>query len=98
MPIFEAGGAFRGYRGIAQDTTARTQAEQALKAGEARFRTLTELFADWYMRDVFWIYAPRRKRFDYVGASYESVWGSRGKRCTRTRSHFIGWACQKICR
>jgi diguanylate cyclase (GGDEF)-like protein/PAS domain S-box-containing protein len=47
-PIFDAQGAFRGYRGVAAEITERKRAEQALRESEARFRSLTELSSDWY--------------------------------------------------
>ena len=41
-PVFDAGGAFRGYRGTVTDITARVEAESALKASEERLRTITD--------------------------------------------------------
>jgi PAS domain S-box-containing protein len=45
-PIFDAGGAFRGYRGVDRDITARKEAEAALEESEERFRSIFELSAD----------------------------------------------------
>jgi PAS domain S-box-containing protein len=45
-PIFDAGGAFRGYRGVDRDITARKEAEAALEESEERFRGVFELSAD----------------------------------------------------
>ncbi len=47
-PMFDAAGRFTGYRGIGRDITAQEQAQQALRESEERFRSLTEVSADWY--------------------------------------------------
>jgi len=47
-PIFDAAGEFQGYRGVGRNITERKEAEHALRSSEARFRSLTELSADWY--------------------------------------------------
>ncbi len=39
-PVFDASGAFLGYRGIGKDITERKQAEHALQTSEERFRTM----------------------------------------------------------
>jgi diguanylate cyclase (GGDEF)-like protein/PAS domain S-box-containing protein len=39
-PVFDAGGAFRGYRGIARDVTVSHQAMRALRESERRLSTL----------------------------------------------------------
>jgi diguanylate cyclase (GGDEF)-like protein len=47
-PVFDQSGRFTGYRGIGQDITTRKLAELALAESTARFKTLTDLSADWY--------------------------------------------------
>ena len=37
-PIFDADGAFRGYRGVTRDITGRMRAEETLRQSEARFK------------------------------------------------------------
>ena len=47
-PIFDARGIFTGYRGVAKNVTNRIESEMALRESEARFRSLTDLSADFY--------------------------------------------------
>jgi diguanylate cyclase (GGDEF)-like protein/PAS domain S-box-containing protein len=41
-PVFDASGAFKGYRGVGSDTTARKQAEQALRNSAEELRLFTD--------------------------------------------------------
>ncbi len=46
-PLFDAEGAWTGYRGVARDITARVRAEAELKESERHFRRLTEIASDY---------------------------------------------------
>ena len=46
-PVFDAAGAFRGYRGTASNVTARKQAEEARRESEARLRDFADASSDW---------------------------------------------------
>ena len=48
-PIFDGGGGFLGYRGVATDVSAEVRAEKALRESEERFRTLMQ-----FSFDVYW--------------------------------------------
>ncbi len=41
-PVFDAGGNFRGFRGVNQDITERRRAEESLRESEEKFRILAE--------------------------------------------------------
>lgn len=45
-PIIDADGKFTGYRGVGTDITVRKQTETALRASEARFRTVVAALAE----------------------------------------------------
>jgi diguanylate cyclase (GGDEF)-like protein/PAS domain S-box-containing protein len=47
-PVFDAGGVFKGYRGIGKDITRREQVAEALRESEERFRSLGKLSSDWF--------------------------------------------------
>ena len=48
----------------------KLEAEQALRASEARFRELAENIGE-----VFWISAPDKSRILYVSPAFERIWG-----------------------
>jgi diguanylate cyclase (GGDEF)-like protein/PAS domain S-box-containing protein len=64
VPIFDAAGAFRGYRGVGRNITERKESEQALRRSEERFRSLTELSSDWYWEQ------DEELRFTYVSSGF----------------------------
>src|SRR4029077_11027807 len=47
-PVFDRGGTYRGYSGIARNVTAPVEAARALRERDRRFRQLFESAADWY--------------------------------------------------
>ena len=47
-PLFDEQGRFRGYRGVGRDITEKKLAERALRASEARLKSLVNLSSDWY--------------------------------------------------
>ena len=49
LPMFDETGRFIGYRGVGRDISERKRAEQELRAGEERFRTLVQ-----FSFDVYW--------------------------------------------
>jgi diguanylate cyclase (GGDEF)-like protein/PAS domain S-box-containing protein len=68
-PIFDEHGRFRGYRGIGRDVTEIKKAEFALRASEARFRSLTDLSSDWYWEQ------DDRFRITYMSPRYSARTG-----------------------
>jgi PAS domain S-box-containing protein len=59
--------------GIASDVTERTLAAEALREGEARFRSLTELLSDWYWRQ------DENLRFTYLSSQARDLTGYTGE-------------------
>ncbi|MBA2690395.1 MAG: PAS domain S-box protein, partial [Burkholderiales bacterium] len=47
-PMYGPDDSFIGYRGVGRDITAKKHVEQSLRESETRFRSLSELSADWY--------------------------------------------------
>ncbi len=70
VPIFDAEGNFRGYRGVARDITASKQARVALRESEEKFRQLAE-----NIDSVFWMTNLDGSQFIYVSPAYETIWG-----------------------
>jgi PAS domain S-box-containing protein len=69
-PVFDVGGTFKGYRGIATDITERKRASQELLESELRFRQLAE-----NIREVFWLTDPAKNQILYVSSAYAEIWG-----------------------
>ena len=70
IPLLNADGTLRGYRGGNMDITARKLAEEALREGEQKYRLLTE-----GMKDVVWTVDVAAQRFLYVSPSVEKLRG-----------------------
>jgi two-component system, cell cycle sensor histidine kinase and response regulator CckA len=70
FPIVGNDGRPAGVGVIVVEITARKHAEEALRAGEERFR----LFAE-NSNEVFWITDPTGTEMIYVSPAYETIWG-----------------------
>ncbi len=68
-PVLDAAGRFTGYRGIGRDITGQEQAAQALRESEERFRSLTELSADWYWEQ------DAHLNFTFVSSAIDAISG-----------------------
>jgi PAS domain S-box-containing protein len=70
VPIFDAGGRLRGYRGIDRDVTGREREQEALRQSEELFRQLAE-----NIREVFFVRDAHHNRMIYVSPAYDDIWG-----------------------
>jgi diguanylate cyclase (GGDEF)-like protein/PAS domain S-box-containing protein len=67
-----------GFRGIFRDVTARSKTEEALRASEARFRSLTNLSSDWYWeQDIDSRFTRVESRHEENDPTQEHVLGMR---------------------
>ncbi|MBL8836050.1 MAG: PAS domain S-box protein, partial [Alphaproteobacteria bacterium] len=69
VPVFDASGTFKGYRGTGTDITAQVEAEEAARASEARFRDFAETASDW-----FWE-TDAEHRFTFLSDSISRITG-----------------------
>jgi diguanylate cyclase (GGDEF)-like protein/PAS domain S-box-containing protein len=95
QPIFDARATFTGYRGVAKDVTNRISSEIALRESEARFRSLTDLSADFYWETD----ATHRVVRNTHGANHRPIQsGQVGKarwELASTRPDAAGWAAHR---
>ncbi|MCC6212681.1 MAG: EAL domain-containing protein [Burkholderiales bacterium] len=68
-PVFDAQGAFTGYRGVGRNITLRKRTKRSLREIAERFRSLTELSSDWYWE------MDAELRFTYVSEGIRKVRG-----------------------
>ncbi len=69
VPVFDAHGTFKGYRGTGTDITERVEAEEAARASEARFRDFAESASDWFWEQ------DEEGRFTFLSESIERMTG-----------------------
>jgi len=96
-PIFDAGGSFTGYCGVAKDVTGRIASELALRDSEERFRHLTQLSSDFY-----WESDARHRMTRMAHGSGTAPLGSEGPQLGKTRWQVpstrpddAGWAAHR---
>jgi|GEM_PF-1695768 len=76
-PVFDAAGAFSGYRGVGRDVTDRTlleaevrRAQHSLARSEARFRSVAEMSSDWIWE------TDAKHRFTYLSEGFARTSGT----------------------
>ncbi len=69
-PLRGPDGAYRGHVGVSVDATATIEAEDALRASEARFRGFAESSAD-----TLWIVDAATRQLEYLSPAFERLWG-----------------------
>jgi len=76
-PVYDAEGAFRGYRGVGTHITDRKLAEDALRASEERFRSFMR-----YSPAIAWM-KDSKNRYAYVNSAYQAAY-------QRTEAEILG--------
>lgn len=69
-PVRDNTGTIIGFGVVAEEITARKEAERALRESELRFRAVVERIGD-----VFWIFDPSSKKFVYVSLAFFDLSG-----------------------
>jgi diguanylate cyclase (GGDEF)-like protein/PAS domain S-box-containing protein len=78
--LSNAAGELRGYLAMAEDVTAMTRAQRAIRESEERFRALTALSSDWYWEQ------DEELRFTFVSSAIDSIsGGAPGERLGKRR-------------
>jgi diguanylate cyclase (GGDEF)-like protein/PAS domain S-box-containing protein len=96
-PVFDAAGTFTGYRGVGKDISQRKTADEALRESEARFRSLTELSADFYW-ETNAQHAVVKTTHDAKHPAINAQGGQIGKarwEVPSTRPDAAGWAAHR---
>jgi PAS domain S-box-containing protein len=68
-PVFDAGGAFQGYRGVGSNATAEVEAARALRRRDQRYARFFETGPVWFWEQ------DERYRFTYVSPNANSLLG-----------------------
>ncbi|HZQ74700.1 MAG TPA: PAS domain S-box protein [Burkholderiales bacterium] len=84
-PVFDSGGAFRGYRGIGRNISDRHRAEEALRESEQRFKAFMD-----HSPAVAWI-KDSRLRYRYLSTQFENLVGRRPEELLGRDDLEAGW-------
>jgi len=85
IPVFDDDGVFKGYRGVSNNVTEQTRAEERLRESEQRFRDFTNTASDW-----FWETGPDL-RITEVSSSYYEFTGLEAKDIIgKNRAELVG--------
>jgi PAS domain S-box-containing protein len=90
-PVFDASGAFRGYRGVGSDITGRKRAEQALRESEHAYRTMFESAPE-----GVWMIGPDRRTTDVNQRMCDLLGYAREDMLGRDRIEFVDQESGKV--